>query len=97
MKSIEESIADAAAKRHPESASHATALEQECFCIVNRKRMIADSVRFEIEGHKNVLEVYDAMLREEQSKCPHIVTEHHRDPAGGSSSFTECLICGGEV
>lgn len=39
---------------------------------------------------------HDEGMKVLQGRCQHPsgLTKHHSDPAGGSDSFTECLVCG---
>lgn len=48
--------------------------------------------------HEDAIAVLRQRLKNLQSKrCPHKAGHYNHDPAGGSDSWTECSICGGEM
>lgn len=47
--------------------------------------------------HKDATDALDSELRAIQARCGHWSKTYFPDPAGGSSSFTECDICGVEL
>ena len=46
--------------------------------------------------HKTIKAI-DIEIGTLQIECPHWETQFYNDPAGGSDSHTECLICGKEL
>ena len=50
-----------------------------------------ERVQHEIEKK---IEDIQKEIRKERKLCDHPDTQYYGDPAGGSSGFTECLICG---
>jgi hypothetical protein len=65
--------------------------------IAQRQRVIRNKFKFLDELKKNYEERAAAVNKEIaaiRNECGHLVSEYHADPAGGSDSFTTCLLCG---
>lgn len=61
--------------------------------LINRdKQIVKLTQKHELEL-KALQKDYDKIIH----SCEHQLTKRHPDPAGGSDSWTECLICGKEL
>lgn len=56
-----------------------------------------DEIEHLEKEHKKKLAVIETKIKEIRMKCKHEKKKHYADPAGGSDSFDECDICGGQV
>jgi len=57
------------------------------------KFLLIDIAKSE-DTHRAIVQDIKRRIMEEQAKCSHAETRYDADPAGGSDSTTECLICG---
>ena len=54
-----------------------------------------DSERRELKKlYEGKLKELDERLKNVQSRCPHLSTEHHPDASGNNASWNECELCG---
>jgi hypothetical protein len=61
--------------------------------VARIKRQIATAE----DDHKSRMQLLAKDLQDARNLCHHDFTKYHADPAGGSDSFNECLVCGAEV
>lgn len=78
---------------HDKLAAHLGGLQQMLDTLENHR---AAKVRLVKEYEANLREL-DGYIQITQKQCPHWLTKRHRDPSGGSDSWTECELCGAEI
>lgn len=76
-----------------ERTKRLAACEKVARAVCSVERTI-DSV---IREHEANIEKLKKDLVDARGMCRHDFTKYHADPAGGSDSFNECLVCGAEV
>ena len=56
-----------------------------------------EAIRREWAEHSKALDALRKRTQTLYRRCPHQRGHYHGDPAGGSDSWTECPLCGGEA
>jgi hypothetical protein len=64
--------------------------------IMNDIRRAKDEIYAAESSHTVLMSRLKAKLSLIRERCSHPATKHYGDPAGGSDSYTECLICGSQ-
>lgn len=91
---VSNEVYEALKTKHGDNAKSLTlALELACR-VQNNLRQIRGQITKEVDAWERRREELNAQLSKAQSECMHEVTTYYGDPAGGSDSWYECLICG---
>ncbi|OWK34351.1 hypothetical protein [Fimbriiglobus ruber] len=98
MKITPELIAHHHGRNHPDQSDVQLAgYLHNLECTARKVAEIRDRKAAAERAHRLAITAMDAELAAVHRDCRHPTTKWHADPAGGSDSWDECLVCGATI